>query len=120
MLIGIQINKKHLKYVTLFIQSTSSPSGPAGSIYSTPEDMGKWMLFHLNEGRGENGLQIIDNNTLKETYREQMATQFFGNMFKPEYPISDSVISYNMGWMSSVYRGTYSFTFFNHLTVVFI
>jgi hypothetical protein len=36
-----------------------------------------------------------------------MATPFFGNMYKPQFPISDTVISYNMGWLTSVYRGMY-------------
>jgi hypothetical protein len=69
--------------------------------------MGKWMLFHLNMGHNSSGHLIVDNSTLKETYRGQMATPFFGNMYKPQFPISDTVISYNMGWLTSVYRGMY-------------
>lgn len=85
--------------------STSSPSGPAGSIYSTPKDMGEWILLHLNTGKDSSGHNLVDNATLKETYRGQMATPLFGNLYKPRFPISDAVISYNMGWLSSVYRG---------------
>ncbi|VDI63706.1 Hypothetical predicted protein [Mytilus galloprovincialis] len=84
---------------------TSSPSGPAGSIYSTPKDMGEWILLHLNTGKDSSGHNLVDNATLKETYRGQMATPLFGNLYKPRFPISDAVISYNMGWLSSVYRG---------------
>jgi len=90
--------------------STASPSGPAGSIYSTPKDMGKWMLFHLSMGHNSSGHLLVDSSALKETYRGQMATPFFGNMYKPQFPISDTVISYNMGWLTSVYRGMYLYT----------
>lgn len=89
----------------VFVYSTSSPSGPAGSIYSTPADMGNWILFHLKSGTDYNGGQIVNKSALLETYKGHMVTPVFRSLFKPDFPISDAVISYNMGWLTSVYRG---------------
>ena len=86
-----------------------SPSGPAGSIFSTASDMAKWMLFHLRKGRKGHGHGhvIVDPDYLEETYMSQVPHPFADkDLTKPTYPISDVSVSYNMGWMSSVYRGS--------------
>jgi len=74
---------------------------------STASDMAKWMLFHLEEGRNKHGHQLVDRKMLEETYQAQMTNPFSENdLVRPTYPVSDTSISYNMGWMSSSYRGT--------------
>ncbi|KAK3599921.1 hypothetical protein CHS0354_012563 [Potamilus streckersoni] len=52
------------------------PAGPAGSIYSTPVDMSKWILFHLNRGIDPNGRSIVSEEWLNETYNVQMPQPF--------------------------------------------
>ncbi|XP_045203141.2 protein flp-like [Mercenaria mercenaria] len=85
---------------------TVTPSGPAGSIYSTASDMAKWMLFHLKHGKNHHGTQVVDEKWLQDTYQSKMPHPFKErDLTKPKYPVSDVTLSYDMGWMSSVYRG---------------
>lgn len=85
---------------------TVSPSGPAGSVTSTASDMAKWMKFHLQSGQNMHGHQLVDEQWLEETYKSQTTNPFGENdLVRPTYPASDMTISYNMGWMSSSYRG---------------
>ncbi|XP_069129074.1 uncharacterized protein [Argopecten irradians] len=83
------------------------PLGPAGSIYTTANDMGRWIQFHLTAFRNTSLTPInIDQATLAETYASQMATPFQEkNLFRPTYPIDDVSMAYALGWMTSVYRG---------------
>ncbi|KAL4230393.1 hypothetical protein ACF0H5_010775 [Mactra antiquata] len=85
---------------------TVSPSGPAGSIYSTAADMAKWMLFHLRGGKSGHHDQVVSRRFLQETYRSEMTHPFQDkDLTEPTYPVSDATLSYNMGWMTSLYRG---------------
>ncbi|KAH3781630.1 hypothetical protein DPMN_159530 [Dreissena polymorpha] len=86
---------------------TVSPSGPAGSIYSTANDMTKWMIFHLNKGRTKHEYTpIVHPDWLETTYESQMTHPFEAkDLTRPLYPVSDASVSYNMGWVSSLYRG---------------
>ncbi|XP_060074177.1 protein flp-like [Ylistrum balloti] len=95
----VRLNEKLLHCV--------DPLGPAGSIYSTANDMGKWMLFHLTAFRNTSLTPLdIDHDILAETYASQMATPFQEkNLFRPKYPIDDVSLAYTLGWVTSVYRG---------------
>ncbi|XP_061184961.1 uncharacterized protein LOC133192977 [Saccostrea echinata] len=95
-----------LDYVDKNLLYSVSPSGPAGSIYSTAEDMSKWMNFHLGNGSTTNGSELIADAYFSELHREQINTPFSeNNLYKPIHPISDMTISYCLGWISSIYRG---------------
>ena len=72
--------------------------------------MAKWMLFHLNYGRNAHGRRLVDDIWLYQTYESQMSMPFSGkDVYKPTYPVADLSISYDLGWMTSVYRGTSNF-----------
>ena len=91
---------------------TVAPSGPAGSLYSTASDMAHWMLFHIRHGRSPHGVQLVLPNWLATTYQAEMTHPFEEkDITRPHYPISDVTISYNMGWMTSLYRGDFSYRF---------
>ena len=98
--------------------------GPAGSIVSTAHDMALWMMFHLKGGEAptgaEGGLQdapsrgrrrtLIDRQRLQETYVERNAAfvqqmSERGGPVKPHSPVSEVHVAYDLGWMTSFYRG---------------
>ena len=79
--------------------------GPAGSISSNLEDMEKWILLQINEGKA-GGKQIIKPETLRQLHTPQMAETCngeFKSLLFPEMP----VMSYGMGWFVQPYRGHY-------------
>lgn len=83
-------------------------AGPAGSIVSNAQDMSKWIQFHLRRGQAPSGEQLINYDTLAETYKPQMASPSPMNgrdLTKPLFPVSDVHMAYDIGWMTNLYRG---------------
>ena len=78
----------------------------AGSICSSAEDITKWMKFHLNHGRNEDGHQLVSVGTLGETYEGNVATSP-GFVARPTFPVTYAMTNYGMGWKSGYYRGRY-------------
>jgi CubicO group peptidase (beta-lactamase class C family) len=77
--------------------------GPAGAIYSSLNDMAKWMLLHMNAGK-HNGEQFIDSAILRTMHTAQIIMPPVPEMVWRDYP----EISLNMsglGWASLIYRG---------------
>ncbi|MCX5812049.1 MAG: serine hydrolase [Proteobacteria bacterium] len=74
--------------------------GPAGSINSNLEDMAKWVLLHLNQGKiGDR--QLISRDVLTELITPQILT---GGLLKYEEVLPGS---YGMAWGITPYRGHY-------------
>jgi CubicO group peptidase (beta-lactamase class C family) len=70
--------------------------GPAGSIYSSAEDMSKWLLVHLNKGKiGETALVTESTFNLLHTPKTVMGGG------SAEMPI----VAYGFGWVIQPYRG---------------
>jgi CubicO group peptidase (beta-lactamase class C family) len=70
--------------------------GPAGSIYSSVEDMSKWLLLHLNKGKiGETAL--VKESTLNLLHTPKMVM----GGGSAEMPI----VAYGFGWVFQPYRG---------------
>ena len=77
--------------------------GPAGSMWSSIDDMAKWMRFLLNEG-------IIDGDTL-------ISAKNFKELFKPQQMVPSGAFyptqqltkphwtTYGLGWFQHDYRG---------------
>ena len=61
-------------------------AAPAGWVMSTAEDMGKWLLVHLNEGR-INNRQVIPAEVIKEAHTPGISFEQNGEE-----------IAYGMGW----------------------
>ena len=79
--------------------------GPAGSISSNLEDMEKWILLQLNDGK-VNGKQVISKETMKQLHSPQMTITVdgeFKNFIFPEMKVA----AYGMGWFVQPYRGHY-------------
>ena len=97
--------------LTNVLMSTCSQvavAGPAGSIVSNAHDMSKWLQFHLRKGQSASEEHLINYAALLETYKPQMASPSPMNgrdLTKPEFPVSDVHMAYDMGWMTNIYRG---------------
>ena len=72
--------------------------GPAGAINSNLEDMTKWVLLHLSDGKAE-GKQLITAATLADMHLPHMAIARPAE--RPEIPEQ----SYGLGWFVEPYRG---------------
>ena len=73
----------------------------SGSVFSTAEDMVRWLLFQLNEGEIE-GKRLISKARFKEMHTPQIV--------RPASPGEAPEIehqSYGLGWMIDAYRGHY-------------
>ncbi|MCL4560146.1 MAG: serine hydrolase [Chloroflexi bacterium] len=78
--------------------------GPAGSINSSLNDMLRWLMLHMNDGKaGET--QLISKAGIDETHTPQMVVTgaFFGSIEK--YPEYGAPGSYGMGWFINTYQG---------------
>lgn len=69
---------------------------PHGGINSTAEDMAKWMILNLSEGKFE-GNQVIEPATLREVQTTQVPV---ANVRPEMIPLG-----YAMGWGTQIYRG---------------
>jgi CubicO group peptidase (beta-lactamase class C family) len=104
-------------------------AGPAGAIVSSARDMARWMMWHLDGGRiprtsypshtqagkaaAAAGRQLIPKNSLWETYAGR--NMAFGRQMRSRdlrtkdgdggRETTDEHVSYNLGWMTSFYRG---------------
>jgi CubicO group peptidase (beta-lactamase class C family) len=72
--------------------------GPAGAINSTPRDIARWMLLHLNGGEIE-GRRLLARDTLEQMHRPHIP------IGQPSLSadISDTLIG--LGWRTDQYRG---------------
>lgn len=76
---------------------------PAGAVWSTADDMGKWIGFLLGNGT-VNGKEIIKTATLDEMFKPQTivpASQFYPTaaLTKPRW------MTYGLGWFQHDYQG---------------
>ena len=75
--------------------------GPAGSINSSVDDMSRYLIFHLGDGKYE-GKQIVAEGDLREMHSPQTAI--------PDPPPAFSMpglghFSYGLAWVATSYRG---------------
>jgi CubicO group peptidase (beta-lactamase class C family) len=65
-------------------------ASPAGWVMSSAEDMGRWLLLHLNSGRLD-GEQAVPEQDIRQAHKA-------GIMFN----LSGEVVGYGMGWFSGI------------------
>ncbi|HUH27844.1 serine hydrolase [Gelidibacter sp.] len=80
-----------------------SGMSPAGSIYSSANDMAKWLNMWINKGKHH------DQEILSEAYiNEAMSSQMVMTAALPEEENPDLFFAnYGYGWMTMAYRGHY-------------
>jgi len=94
-------------YVNGSIEKTNQLSGdeigPAGSMWSTINDIGKWVQFLLNDGKvGEDTL--ISKTNFDELFKPQQIVP--SNQFYPTQQITKpNWMTYGLGWFQHDYKG---------------
>lgn len=97
----------------------------AGAIVSSARDMSSWMLWHLSGGALPGNESLISRTSLWQTYAQynkhfarhmtardvrrtgRLAPVSSANQTTGEEPV-DVHVAYDLGWMTSLYRGVYS------------
>jgi CubicO group peptidase (beta-lactamase class C family) len=77
--------------------------GPSGAIYSSANDLGRWLRFLLNDGELD-GKRLIKRETLAQTMAPQTLIGPSGPADELLFPRAN-FIAYAMGWFVSDYRG---------------
>ncbi len=77
--------------VPLEIERLLLPIAPAGSHWSTAEDMARYMLAQLSAGVAPDGPRVVSEESLRATW-------------EPTVPIT-ATASYGLGWIVAEYRG---------------
>jgi CubicO group peptidase (beta-lactamase class C family) len=77
--------------IDLAVEETLLPIGPAGAHWSTARDMGRYMATLLRGGVTPDGVRVVDEATLRETW-------------EPQVPVS-ATESYGLGWIVGEYKG---------------
>ncbi len=67
-----------------------APIAPAGTLWSTAEDMAQYMLTILNDGTTPDGVQVISADNLQETWQPQISI--------------DANNNYGLGWIVGTYK----------------
>lgn len=77
--------------------------GPAGAVWSTADDMGKWINFMLG-GTTVNGKELLKTATLNEILKPQV---ILPSGFYPTFRVTKPKwTTYGLGWFQHDYRGT--------------
>lgn len=69
--------------------------GAAGGIYASVNDLSKWMLMHLNDGKLDDGTQFISPKSHNEMWKAH--TNMYFNA-KPAKPYRTHYNAYGLGW----------------------
>lgn len=84
-------------------QMSADEIGPAGSMWSTINDIGKWVQFLLNEGKVGNKTLITKTN-FDELFKPQQIVP--SNEFYPtQQATKPNWMTYGLGWFQHDYRG---------------
>lgn len=73
------------------METILSPLVPAGALWSTLDDLSKYMIMQLSEGVAANGKRVVSRQNLAE-------------LRKPQIKVSDEM-SYGLGWGIGNYKG---------------
>ena len=89
--------KKEIKVIP---EGSADPVGPAGSVWSTSDDMGKWVSFLLGNPPAK---QILKPGTLSEMFKPQVMVP--ASMYPTFQITKPHWITYGLGWFQHDYRG---------------
>ena len=89
--------------ITKIEQMSADNIGPAGSMWSSISDMGKWIQFLLNNGIKDKDT-LISGTNFKELFNPQQMVP--ANEFYPTQQITKPHwMTYGLGWFQHDYRG---------------
>jgi CubicO group peptidase (beta-lactamase class C family) len=72
------------------IEGIFTPLAPGGGLWSTADDLGKYLIMLLNQGVAENGQRVVSAENLAYLWQPQIAI--------------DSQVSYGLGWYVEDYH----------------
>ena len=84
--------------------------GGSGSVFTNADDLAKYLLFQLNNGKNQQGVEVVPHKALKETHRGEYAipsSKTYELYKRPVIPVTYSQGKYALGWRTGYYRGTY-------------
>lgn len=85
------------------------PQEPAGAIASSADDMSKWLLMLVNDGRTPGGATIVNETRMREmlTLHLGIASEVAPRNFvrKPDFPVTFTTFGYGYAWLIGIYRG---------------
>jgi CubicO group peptidase (beta-lactamase class C family) len=73
------------------VESIAVPIAPAAAIWSSANEMGRYLLTELNRGVAPDGTRVVSAANLEETWQPQVAV--------------DAETSYGLGWFVGKYKG---------------
>lgn len=89
--------------VTVIPEAAVDVAGPAGSVWSTSDDIGKWVNFTLNNAVMADGKTLLKPATFDELFKPQviLPATFYPTfrLLKPHWT------TYALGWIQHDYRG---------------
>ncbi|NOT47100.1 MAG: beta-lactamase family protein, partial [Acidobacteria bacterium] len=85
-------------------EDIADPIGPAGSVWSTSDDIGKWVNFMLGNTT-VNGKQLLKPETYKELLRPQVVIPPGGGFYPTAALTKPHWTTYGLGWFQHDYRG---------------
>jgi len=89
--------------ITKIEQMSADNIGPAGSMWSTANDIGKWIQFLLNKGVKDDK-QLISPTNFNELFKVQQIIP--ANEFYPTQQVTKpNWTTYGLGWFQHDYRG---------------
>ena len=82
----------------------------SGAVITSAKDMTKWMNFHLSGGQNEEGVEIMQNEHLKEVHapRFRIDPTSDKDTRKPTFPVTASSDIYAHGLRRGFYRGGFN------------
>lgn len=90
--------------VMVIENASVDPVDAAGSVWSSVEDMSKWLRMLLNEGVADDGTRLLSEETVEEMFRPQTLvprSQFYptAQLTEPEWT------TYGLAWFQHDYEG---------------
>lgn len=76
-------------------------AGPAASVNSTTSDMVRWIRFHIDGGRNQEGKRILSKEVFAQMHEAQIAYDDAGGLDEDYYTCN----GYGFGWRVGTYRG---------------
>ena len=97
------IHKTHASSARHWGKNTGS-----GNIVSTANDMARWMLALLNDGKDAGGVRVLRDRVVEEVFRPQNvypSRSYAANYRRPVTPESFTGETYSLGWKNGYYKG---------------
>jgi CubicO group peptidase (beta-lactamase class C family) len=79
------------KAIPVTLEELLTPIAPAGAVWSTANDMARYLITQMQKGIGPDGNRVVSEKNLTETWIPQVAV--------------DAETDYGLGWLFSDYHG---------------